>query len=316
MFNYSITNHMNIHIVYHTYICNEKSLNIISGQLYDIKMSGIMDVSKLDIMITYNWNTDNRLVTRGREIINSFKNEYASKINVIEKGENEYEYLGINRLYQLACENPECIFIYMHTKGASHKTTTEYRSFENIFFTRTLLWNWGDKYNIFSNDPDINYMGMFPAMQHLVWFNFFWVRGTYIKKCEKPLEHPPTRYYYESWLSSGRSATDKHGYCLYKGKEFSFDQKTTLNEHQRFMITKVTYGSNKHNIDITNIFIEKLSKNINFKINNDLAHRDPHVGVVKKLSITFGDKFNTTLMEHSKFDSTVFFENVIKRNGS
>ena len=32
-------------------------------------------------------------------------------------------------------------------------------------------------------------------------FNFFWVRGSYLKKCNKPII-TNDRYYYETWLGS------------------------------------------------------------------------------------------------------------------
>jgi hypothetical protein len=309
---------MNMRIIYHTYICNEKSLNIVSGQLYDIEMSEIMNESKLDITITYDNTIDRTLITRTHEIINSFPEKYKSNITVIEKGKNQFEYLGINQLYQLACIDPTCIFIYMHTKGASHKSKAKNRSFENIFLTRTLLWNWRDNYKIFSNNSDINYMGLFPTIRQFVWFNFFWVRGSYVTSCEVPREVPKTRYYYEAWLSTGKSGKHIQGYSLYKNRVFLFDKANTSREMKRYTIAKVTYGSHTNRVEVTDEFIKKMSDNIKFKIDDSLdqSHPNSNKNVAKNLTITFYSGFNIVMTENSNFDSAVFFANIIKRNTS
>ena len=48
---------------------------------------------------------------------------------------------------------------------------------------------------------------MFPSAQHkknFIWFNFFWVRGTYLNTCENPIISD-NRYYYELWSESGNN---------------------------------------------------------------------------------------------------------------
>ena len=60
-------------------------------------------------------------------------------------------------------------------------------------------------------------MCMFPSLEGFCWFNFFWVKGDYIKNYCKQPEIEKNRYYYESWVSSDESKKEGSLYNMYKG---------------------------------------------------------------------------------------------------
>ena len=113
--------------------------------------------------------------------------------------ENEYEYQGILKVWQLGQLHSKSndIILYFHSKGLTHN--------------QKYISNKNDNYNIILKDinrikeiytifPTIDKIGFFSGGIGWIWYNFWYARGSYINKVEKPLK-TTRRHYYEDWLS-------------------------------------------------------------------------------------------------------------------
>lgn len=127
--------------------------------------------------------------------------------------ENLYEYRGIKNMYELAKNNPESIFLYIHTKGMYYVANLETRSYiERCLLVETIT-NHSSILDLFEENKNINRIGLFPDICGIMWYNFYFVTGRYLITCEDP-KITDNRYYYELWLGSGQP-THNDSYSLY-----------------------------------------------------------------------------------------------------
>ena len=75
------------------------------------------------------------------------------------------------------------------------------------YSTYSLLNNYLKAINIFKTDPTISKVGMFPAPGYM-WYNFFYVRGTYLLNSNPP-KISSRRFYYEEYLLREYKLKDK-----------------------------------------------------------------------------------------------------------
>lgn len=108
-----------------------------------------------------------------------------------------FEYHGIQKAWQLGQLFPDQndIVFYFHSKGLTH--TTHYLT---PGFTKPLLEGIGRVEEAFNLFPTIDKMGFQSGGIGWIWYNFWYARGSYLKKVERPLL-TTRRHYYEDWLS-------------------------------------------------------------------------------------------------------------------
>lgn len=214
-FSCSIMN-QSIRIVYFIYLNPKKSWqDIIFGQLYDICKSTILLQDNtplyLHLVICDEYDIKGNLVS---DIYNIFQNDTSGRspisIDIELQKENLYEYHGIKKMHSLACLFPNDIFLYMHSKGMVFSGGMNGRNPIEVIMTRGLINQWETVIDIFQRFKSVNKIGFFPSNDGFIWFNFFWVRGTYIASCKEPII-TEDRYYYESYL--GREGTKTHIDC-------------------------------------------------------------------------------------------------------
>ena len=115
--------------------------------------------------------------------------------------ENTYEYPGIKKLYEKAIEDPRKIYLYFHSKGmVFHEGENKRNELETYLF-KTVITNWKHIINIFIENPDKNKVSLGSPIEGFCWYNFFWIRGNYLKKNCSPPIISDNRYYYESYLA-------------------------------------------------------------------------------------------------------------------
>ncbi len=191
-----------INIIYFLWINKNRNWKvIIEGQLNDIIASNILEKSKLYIIVS----CDNDILSEVIDFINTcLKEEDKQKTNIESYIINFYEYYGIKKLYELAKDEPDKLYIYFHSKGMLnwYNNQPDKRSEDEVNLTMYLIHGWRDIFNVFENHQNINRIGLVPSFGGWMWFNFFWVRGDYLNTCEEPIISD-NRYYYESWLGSG-----------------------------------------------------------------------------------------------------------------
>ena len=132
-----------INIIY--YICiNPKKQwgKIIESQLIEMHNSGILKSAVLHIEVCCEFEDTVKLV---EDFIGNYFNEKKSCIYFVNiNTENNYEYQGINKLYNEACNNPDKIFIYIHSKGMFFSDANNDASRENKILTKYTFNKWKD----------------------------------------------------------------------------------------------------------------------------------------------------------------------------
>jgi hypothetical protein len=144
-------NEVNINIVYFIWLTNERNWKVIvEGQLEDIIKSEIMTEGTLNIIIT---TEDIILLNEGYELIKEYLNDKIekTKYEIEIYNENTYEYRGIKKLHELGKENPEKIYVYIHSKGMYHyyNNNPNIRWNDEVNLTRETINNWIHIKNIF-----------------------------------------------------------------------------------------------------------------------------------------------------------------------
>jgi FkbM family methyltransferase len=177
-------------VVYYIFLPKDRNWkSIVEGQLNDLKLSKI-NYSSINIHICSEYP---ELINSCKDFINN-----TIKATIYTSSENYYEYPGLKLLYELSQSNPESILFYMHSKGMVFTNIDNTRSgVESLIFRNTIIHH--TKIMEIFNDKNINKVGLFPTENGAFWFNFFFIRANYIKKCP---EINPDRFYYEHFIGN------------------------------------------------------------------------------------------------------------------
>lgn len=204
-----------IFIVYYVFINPYNDWkSIVTGQLNDIVASKILNMHtdtyhvNLDIVISCH-SVD--LIEVARTMIEEFFMRIAiSNYTIVYASDNNFfEYPGIYQLYSRGCSNPDAICLYLHTKGMVFNMNCG-RVLCEIGLTRNLLHSWEKTVGILNLNKHINKATIACSTNGWGWFNFFWVKGSYLKECKEPIKSSD-RYYYESWV--GRYGSNTYEDC-------------------------------------------------------------------------------------------------------
>ena len=177
-------------IVYYIYINPKANWKcIVGGQINDLKHVGLLDLATLHCVICAE---NENLIEECKSFINQEKFIYTTTTI------NNYEYPGLLKLYELGKMYPESIFLYMHSKGMvfNNGANQSRNIFELLVFRNTIKYH---KYiiSIFKKYDFIEKAGLFPDHSGIIWWNFYWIKGSFFKDNHPP-EITPDRYYYES----------------------------------------------------------------------------------------------------------------------
>lgn len=224
-------NEKRIGIVYFAYINHKKNWKkIIYSQLSDIRRSGVLKEASLYIEVSDSEDSS--------EVKHFFNNLNFPLTSVNFHNKNTYEYFGIHKVWELAINNEHEFLIYLHTKGMSYKQHLSTglksgRSPREILLTYLTFLNFRHTLEIFDTHKDVSKIGAFPKKDYdpndqrgcLIWFNFFWVRSSYVRQLEEPLI-TSDRFYYEDWLAQNNEHGDTYKritYSLYADTSEGYD---------------------------------------------------------------------------------------------
>ena len=112
--------------------------------------------------------------------------------------ENEFEYRGILKVWELGQKynSRNDIILYLHSKGVTHHTNYSFNSNDNY---NIILKDKNKIEEIFSIFPKVDKIGYYSSSHGFIWYNFWFVRSSYIFNIEKPIK-TNRRHYYEDWL--------------------------------------------------------------------------------------------------------------------
>ncbi len=217
-----------IDIVYFIWInINRPYKIIIEGQLEDIILSNILVDGFLHIVISLDKNIQINI----ENIINNSLHNYKNKYNIDFFYDNHYEYYGIKKLYDLALINPNKYFFYMHSKGMHSSYNCIERTHHEKILTKGHLNKYTTVIDIFNNNKEIVSAGLFPGdlfygNKNYIWFNFFYVKGSYLNTCESPKISDDNRFYYEFWLGNS-SLKNNENIKIYNLLNNNYDKFST-----------------------------------------------------------------------------------------
>ena len=210
-----------IMIVYFVHINPHKKWKLIlSGQIHDMISCRVLEQAQLFIVMT-GLEHD---VYDAKEYLNELLLLCKEKVHYTCVFENHFEYEGLKKLHQLGTQFPDKIFLYMHTKGMVFHNRNA-RSVIEKYLTFHTLKDWKNILYLFETQQNINKIGLFPSTEGWVWYNFFWVRGDYLKTLDRPMIKED-RYSYEYWISDGSG--DGDCYSLLKKSASSFTQNECI----------------------------------------------------------------------------------------
>lgn len=279
-------------IVYYIYLPEDRNWkSVVDGQLDDLLICGMLDVSSLFVHIC---SLNNFKINECEKFIkNKIKN-----VIISSSQKNLYEYPGLKLLFDLSQKNPDNILFYMHTKGMVFTCDNkETRNGIEMTLLRNTISHHNKVLELFEN-KSINKIGLYPIDTGGIWFNFFWIRASGIKS---PPKINPDRFYYEHYV--GFNGDFKDSYSLVKQQICYYPQPEVVAEinnlRKEFLETnvkfdkmlfvkkfKICYGIKNNKIDVT----EKICINdIKFIPSGDQQRAnlfgDPCVGFLKSIFI-------------------------------
>lgn len=198
---------MKVKIVYFAYLKPNDWEEIVLEQLWSLKNSGLYDLSE-SIYISLCCNIDD-LKRIKQHIWAKFKK--IQIINIFDH--NVYEYPGLKAVWDISQDNDESIILYFHTKGmTSEKKINGVKELRD-FLTKNTILNYTTYLNEFNKTKDLDVGCIFPSEFGFSWYNFFWIRSSYVKEHLPEPKVNKNRYYWERYIGSEYS-TKKDVKCF------------------------------------------------------------------------------------------------------
>lgn len=172
---------------------NDNYYNLMKQQLDHLKSTEILGrfkdglISKTHLFIV--------AISDNEEKIRKEINEICPFSHLDVYNEDTFEYRGIQKVYDLATYDN--IILYFHSKGISRISAGRTPEEQSIF--RGVIENWYSNLDRFLRFESIDKLGLATSEKGFVWYNFWWVRGSFVKQLEYPVISP-RRHYYEDWL--------------------------------------------------------------------------------------------------------------------
>lgn len=192
---------MKIKITYFIFLKPENWQKIVNEQLDGLSKSGLYDeCDKISLAVI------------GDEIeLNKLKNILNSKYPKAEvedySTENRYEFLGIKNLYGNS-EN-DSINLYFHTKGVTSGLKNNQNNKIRYKLFDYTVQNYKNILDEFQRNKELDLSTPLPHARGFGFYNFFWVRGSYIKEyCEIPKPND-NRFFWEEWVGKPYSKKEK-----------------------------------------------------------------------------------------------------------
>ena len=185
-----------IHIIYYSFLLEERWKYIVLPQMQGLIDCDLASNADISIVLSGNKNTIEEAETQIRRLLSP----HCDNLQFDYEYENLYEYPGILKLYKTAVSDPDKIYLYFHSKGMVFSDQTNQRTTLEKNVYNVVILNWKNAINIFDNNPNINKVCCGCSEKGFCWYNFFYIRGEYLQKCNKPIISD-NRYYYETYIA-------------------------------------------------------------------------------------------------------------------
>lgn len=179
-------------IVYFIYLRKGIWENIFLEQFNSLKLCGLYDIAD-QIYVSLIFEGDEKI-----KFETLIKNQYPKIKLKYSSQDNNFEFNGFKTIYEIASENN--IILYFHSKGIfSGSKNKENNWLRKILFKYTIE-NYKEYLVEFNKKKDLDVGLLYPDVNGSTWYNFFWVRGSYILKNKQTPKINDNRFYWEHWL--------------------------------------------------------------------------------------------------------------------
>lgn len=178
----------------------------------------LLNKTEIHIIATINKENEARFLQKVHRHFPNFT------FNIQFYDENEYEYQGINKVWELGQvhDNKNDIILYYHSKGITHHVNYKHNRNDNY---NIILKDLNQIFKIYSEYSEIDKIGYSCGGIGWIWYNFWYARGSYISHVEKPIK-TERRHYYEDWL--GRYVKDKKDQYPLEERPYSYYENSIL----------------------------------------------------------------------------------------
>lgn len=212
----------NIHLVYFAYyslsIDFEKEFKNI---LLYFKRTGILEYAYLYIILYDPHKLGQSLYDYAKQLTENVVFDFHYH--------NHWEYFAIYKCWEIAKSKPNDFLFYGHFKGLLHKDKDT--SINKVYLNHTLA-EWRYILSKFK-DNTINKIGMFPCKDGYIWYNYWWIRNSYLITCPEP-EKTLDRYYYEGYISTG-TKSENSTFSLFADNFTYYTPEEAWNEMLKLM---------------------------------------------------------------------------------
>jgi hypothetical protein len=184
-----------IQIVYYASLRKEKWRYIVLPQMQDLIDCGIIE--KADLIVAL--SGEEEIVKEAETEIRKIFETKTLDLRFTHTYENLHEYPGISALYEEGQAHPEKLYLYFHSKGMWFWGDEPVRDPNEKRLFDIMITNWREYVHFLETNPDKNKICFGCSKEGWCWFNFFWVRGSYLYQCGKPII-TDDRYYYERYI--------------------------------------------------------------------------------------------------------------------
>lgn len=196
---------MKIKIIYFAYLFPDRWEPIVREQLDGIKRIGLYSECETIHMCVIAVDKE---LNKLRELLYKEYTKVEIKYTFVD---NVYEYPGLKLLYESAkecCNNNndnDTVFLYLHTKGMTSGTADRCPHYTRKLMFKYTIENYKEYIDVFENNSMVDVGGVIPHKCGFIYFNFFWVRASYISTyCIEP-KLTTNRYIWEIWIGTAYS---------------------------------------------------------------------------------------------------------------
>ena len=210
---------------------NKSFFKLFKDQLKDLIKSKIFEYPQLKLHIVIICSVYSRRENIKNIIKSISLNKYFDYELTFSNDQNK-EYIGINKVWELSKKDSEEYILYFHGKGLSYINNPLFYIRQPIekFIFKLLIKNWKKSLEKISRFESVNKISILSGGNGWGWFNFWIARSSYISNLEKPKK---TKYasYYEDWLGRliiNKSKGTKKIYCNEFNERFYDSLEETL----------------------------------------------------------------------------------------
>lgn len=249
-----------INIVYfiNVYVSPIFYKNLIIWQFSDLRKSGILDEEDTCLYIEACTNMPQEF----SDLIKSLN--LPNKIVITFHSENNHEYYGIRRVWELR-DSEDSYILYFHSKGITRLAIKGRDNIETELLNPTVIIEWRRNLRILNIFDSVYKVGL--CTNRYVWYNFFWVKPEYLNNLEEPII-TTDRYYYEDWLARIPRVRDVVPETLESSLDVNLESDSNL---VSTLETPLEYNEKNY------IFNEYDCFNLNYSIKNSVYNISPPV---------------------------------------